>query len=118
MRVCVDEDKIEVELRVATYVTEVRQTTRQRDGREEKIQYTVTVPRFTFQKATLAVKDCKFFEVTRDGSLEVVQAKKAVARLKKPTAVLTGEGCDVDPRHLQLVRPGTLYLVLPRQIPA
>src|SRR5262245_23536351 len=99
LRVRDAEGTTEVERRVAVYTQEVRQTVVKRDGREETVQVTVTVPRFTVQKATVAVKDCKFFQVTRDGKLEAVEASKAVARLKKPTAVLTGECSQGDPRH-------------------
>ena len=113
MRVRAEEGNIEVERRITQYTQEVRQTTVKRDGREETVQSTVMVPRFTIQKATVAVKDCKFFKVTRDGKLEAVETSKAAAQLKKPMAVLTGECAEVDPRHLELVKPGTLYLVVP-----
>ena len=33
--------------------------------------------------------------------------------LKKPLVVLTGDSAEVDRRHLEMVKPGTLYLVLP-----
>src|SRR5262245_24131883 len=113
MRVRVEEGNIEVERRLAVYTQEVRQTVVKRDGREVTVQSTVVVPRYTVEKATVPVKDCKFFQVTRDGKFEAVEASKAAARLKKPTAVLTGECAEVDPRHLELVKPGTLYLVVP-----
>lgn len=58
-------------------------------------------------------KACKFFEVTKEGKLEPIEPAKATARLKKRTAVLTGQCAKVDPRHLAVIRPGTLYLVLP-----
>ena len=51
--------------------------------------------------------------MTRDGKLEAVETRKAVAHLKKPMAVLTGERAKADPRHLELVKPETLYLVIP-----
>ena len=113
MRVRVEDGKIEVERRITQYTQEVRQTTVKLDGREVTKQYTVVVPRITIEKATVAVKDCKFFRVTRDGKLEAVETSKAAAQLKKPTPVLTGECAEVDPRHLELVKAGTLYLVVP-----
>jgi hypothetical protein len=58
-------------------------------------------------------KDCKFFVVAKEGKLEAIDLKKAAARLTKPTAVLTGEGAEADPRNLEVVKPGTLYLVMP-----
>jgi hypothetical protein len=33
--------------------------------------------------------------------------------LKQKTPVLTGDKADVEPQNLELVKPGTLYLVLP-----
>lgn len=59
------------------------------------------------------VRNCKFFEVRNDGKLKALDAGRATALLKKKTAILTGRSAEVDPRHLVLVKPGTLYLVLP-----
>src|SRR5262245_33945201 len=113
MRIRVEDGKIEVERRITQYTQEVRQTRTKKDGREVTVEYIIAVPRFTIQKATVAVKDCKFFRVTRDGKLEAVETSKAAAQLKKTTPVLPGECAEVDPRHLELVKPGTLYLVVP-----
>jgi hypothetical protein len=33
--------------------------------------------------------------------------------LKQPTSVLTGPSAEIDLRHLELIRSGTLYVVLP-----
>jgi len=113
MRVQGGEETLEVDRRVMAYRQEVRETTVKRGEREEKVQYTVMVPVATFQKEKVAIKDCKFFTVTRDRKLEAVEVKKAATLLKKAKAVLTGESTEVDPRHLELVKPGTLYLVVP-----
>jgi hypothetical protein len=61
----------------------------------------------------VTAKACKFFEVSKEGKLKALDAAKATALLKKKTAILTGNSAEVDPRHLTLVKPGTLYLVLP-----
>ena len=61
----------------------------------------------------MPVKSCKFFTVSKEGKLEALDAAKATALLKKRTAILTGDSATVDPRHLELVKPGTRYLVIP-----
>ena len=114
IKVHAEEGTLQVERPVAQYTQELRETTVKQGGIERKVQYTVMVPRFISQKETVAVKDCKFFRVTRDGKLETVETRNAAARLKKPTAVLTGEDAKLDPRHLELIKPGTLYLVIPQ----
>jgi hypothetical protein len=137
-----DEDAVEIQRRslqyrqetrqVTTYVPvqEVRETTVKKDGRDVRVQYTVTkqvpvVQQVVVQvavagpsvKAKVAAKDCKFFIVTREGKLEKVEAARAATLLKKPTQVLSGESAEVDPRHLELIRAGTLYLVVPQSQP-
>jgi hypothetical protein len=87
---------------VTEMVPETRQeaqTTLRADGKT----HTVRVP----------VKSCKFFAVSKEGKLEALDAARATAALKKRTAVLTGESTEVDQRHLVLIKPGTLYLVVP-----
>jgi hypothetical protein len=108
-----DGDMIEVGRRMVQYVTEARETKVVKDGKEVVVTTYVTVPVFRESKELVAAKDCKFFTLAKDGKLEAVEAKKATALLKKPTAVLAGESAEVDPRHLELVKPGTLYLVVP-----
>jgi len=118
MPIRAEQGAIEVQRQVPQYIQEKRQTTIKRDGREASVEYIVMVPRFTMQKETVAVKDCKFFLVTRDGKLEAVETSKVAARLKKSTAVLAGECAKVDPRHLELIKPGTLYVVIPQRSPS
>jgi hypothetical protein len=113
--VAAGEGVIELELRTMTYVAEaVTENVATPDGKVVPVTrfVTKTVP----QAVTVAVKadGVKFFTVTKDGKLEALDAAKAAGLLKKRTAVLTGESADVDPRNLELVKPGTLYLVLPR----
>jgi hypothetical protein len=87
---------------------------------EEIIQYpqgpvTVTklvkVPITRVETRTVVLKDCKFYVVTKDGKLEAIDAEKATAILKKKTAVMTGNSADVDPRTLELLKPGTLCVI-------
>lgn len=70
------------------------------------------------QMRSVPVKSCKFFEVSKDGKLKALDTAKATALLKKKTAILMGPSAEVDPRHLALVKPGTLYLaLLPEPLP-
>ncbi len=72
---------------------------------------TVTVLSGKFEKMPIPIKDCKFFVVSKDGKLEAIDADKATTLLKKRTAVLTGDNPEVDPRTLELVKPGTLCVI-------
>jgi hypothetical protein len=117
MQVQGNEGALEVERQAVTYVAQTRVVTRKQNGREVQVQETVVVPVFQAYKTTAAVKDCKFFTVGKGGKLEPLDADKAAALLKKPTTVLTGESAEVDPRYLEIVKPGTLYLVLPEPMP-
>jgi hypothetical protein len=104
---------IEVEKVVFQYVAESRERAVQQDGKVIKVVETVTIPVARIEKRQVPAKECKFFEVNKEGKLEAVEAKKAAELLKQPKAVLTGESAEVDPRHLELVKPGTLYVALP-----
>jgi hypothetical protein len=53
----------------------------------------------------------KAFVVTKEGKLEPLAQAKLLDALAKPTRVLTGQA-DVDPRHLELIRAGTIYVVI------
>ena len=108
-----DDGMLEVEHTTYQYVVKQVEQVVTRDGKAEKVVATVTelVP-VSFKSKTMA-KDCKFFQVSKDGKLEAIDYKKAAPLLKKPTAVLTGDSAEVDPRHLEVVKPGTLYLVIP-----
>jgi hypothetical protein len=134
MKVAVKGDKIEVARRSNKYVTEVRQrivpvteyVARQvtkPDGQVvvEQVpvtknvvqQYTVVVPVAIYQQEQVALKACSFFEVSRQGKLEAVPLDRATTLLKERSVVLTGESATLDPRQLDLIKPGTLYVVLP-----
>jgi hypothetical protein len=82
-------------------------------AREE--QYTVTVPVITAggAKARMTAKACRFFTVTTEGKLEALDAAKAATLLKTRKSVLTGESAEVDPRNLELIKAGTLYIAVP-----
>jgi hypothetical protein len=129
------------ETRVRTVMTNVAETRKELanvvgpDGKPQTVErtivvnvpvareeaFTVTVARATggAAKARIAAKSCKFFTVTKESKLESLDAAKAMAMLKTRTAVLTGANAEVDPRNLELIKPGTLYLVAPpsAQIP-
>jgi hypothetical protein len=64
-------------------------------------------------KVRVAAKSCKFFTVTKEGRLDPLDTARATAMLKTRTPVLTGGDADVDPRSLEMFKPGLLYLVLP-----
>jgi hypothetical protein len=93
------------------YTENVQQT------KEIAVKRTVQILDDKIRKESVAAKDCKFFTVTKEGMLEAVEAKKAAPLLKEPTTVLTGAGAEVDPRHLELIKPGTLYVVIPQPKP-
>ncbi len=124
-----------VEVEEVVNQTEYRQETREaivkRDGKDVKVLQVVTIPIFRqvvvkkvtmvpsdkVRKELVPVKSCKFFTVTSDGKLEAIEVKQAAERLKKPTAVLIGDSPVVEPRHLELVKAGTLYVVRPAPSP-
>jgi hypothetical protein len=95
------------------------------DGKVEERQRTIT--EYVAQKrtvtemssqtraesVTMQASGCKFFVVTKDSKLEAIDADKATAMLKKKTAVLTGDNANIDPRTLELVKPGTLCVISP-----
>jgi hypothetical protein len=69
------------------------------------------------QRTRMKMESVKFFSVTKEGKLEAIESKKAATMLKTRTAVLTGESAEVDLRHLEWIKPGTLYLVVPQPTP-
>jgi hypothetical protein len=73
---------------------------------------TVMVPVVQYLRRKVPVKECKVFRVSKEGKLEAVEADKGAAQWKKPTEVLVGTSAEVDPRQLELIKPGTFYLVL------
>jgi hypothetical protein len=76
-----------------------------------QVEVTVLVPGGKVEKMPVPVKSCKFFVVSKEGKLEPLDAAKATALLKKRTAVLTGASAEVDPRTLELIKPGTLCVI-------
>jgi hypothetical protein len=82
------------------------------EGKSVVVPRTVMVPQVISRRSKVAVKDCKVFRVNKEGRLEAVEADKAAAQWKKPTQVLLGKSAEIDPRQLELVKPGTFYLVL------
>lgn len=96
-------------------------------GKVEAVQRTVTevIPVYVEEEDTIVVpgekvgvvevslQSCKIYTVTGEGKLEALGAEKAAGTLKKRTAILTGPSADVDPRALQLIKPGTLCVILP-----
>jgi hypothetical protein len=83
------------------------------DGRTEKRVRQVTTQVVQIVKQTVEAKTIKSFVVTKDGKLEALDAAKLPDMLKKPTSVLIGDSTDVDARHLDLIKPGTVYLAIP-----
>jgi hypothetical protein len=107
------EETLTVTHRVPVYEQVAKTVAVEVDGRTVQQVVTTTVSKAVLVNAKVALKDCKFFRVSKEGKLEAVAADKAAGLLKKKTAVLTGTSAEVDPRQLELVKPGTLYLVLP-----
>ena len=88
------------------------------------VEREVTVNRAVVRsvKQKVAANSIKAFTVTKDGKLESLDRAKFLGMLTKPITVLVGDA-DVDPRHLELIRPGTIYLVIdepsrPNEAPA
>jgi hypothetical protein len=91
-------------VQVQRVVTEMVPVTRQ-------VQVSVQVPGGRAVQVRVAVKACKFFVVSKEGKLKALDADKATALLKKRTAVLAGTSAEVDPRTLDLIKPGTLCVI-------
>lgn len=109
----VSDEVIEYEQVVPVYQNVAKTVIVERDGKP--LTMTVNTPQisYTIQKYQVPVKGCKFFRTNRDGKLEPIDADKALALLKKVALALSGDSDEVDPRHLALVKPGTLYIVTP-----
>jgi hypothetical protein len=108
-----DGTRFEIERMVTKYVAQTRAVEVEEAGRKKTVYSTVSIPVVTMYKQAVAMKDCKIFTVASGGKLEAVELKKVERLLRKPTAVLVGDSPTVEPRHLELVQSGTLYLVLP-----
>ena len=72
----------------------------------------VTTARVRLVKQTVPAEKIKAFTVTKAGKLEAISNATLVEMLAKPTPALIGDA-DLDPRHLELIRPGTLFLAIP-----
>jgi uncharacterized protein (TIGR03000 family) len=93
---------------------EKREVTKYKEvKREEKRVATFYEPIWVDNK-TIAVKSIKGFVVNKDGKLDALAGAKLLDMIAKPTRVLVREGADVDPRHLELIRTGTIYLAFPK----
>jgi len=93
-------------------VGQVSRTVKTMVAQYKEVETTAYVPLWSTERKPVPVKACKFFVVTKDGKLEALDVEKATARLKKKTVVLTGDTTEVDPRRLELIKPGTLYLIV------
>jgi hypothetical protein len=109
----IDDNSLQVDRVMMQYVSEARTVNVEVDGMTQQRTEVVTRAVPVVYKEQVAVEKCKFYTVTKDGKLETLEAKKATALLKKPVAVLTGDSADVDARHLEMVKEGSLYIVLP-----
>lgn len=113
MRVSVRDDILLMRAQRTVYVPYAVEKTIQDGQAQRKVVVTETQPVVQEYEITAALKNCKFFTVTKDGKLETLDPEKAAAQLKKPTAILIGDQAEVDPRQLEIVKPGTLYLLRP-----
>lgn len=103
---------LELQRRVMVYVQkQVTEIVQRPGGRVEEVTRVVTEAVAQAATVRVIVKSCKFFVIGKDGKLEALDAGKATAALKTMTAVLTGESADVDPRTLELIKPGTLCVI-------
>jgi hypothetical protein len=111
--VVINDNILEVDRVRMDYVSEARMVPVEKDGKTEQRTEIVTRAVPVSYREQVAMDKCKFFTVTKDAKLESLEGKKAAGLLKKPLAVLTGDKSEVDPRHLEMVKAGTLYVVLP-----
>jgi hypothetical protein len=115
--VMVGDGTLEMERRIMVYVPVTEVMTVQQDGKNVQVARTTYRTTAKVEMVRVKVDGCKFFSVTKEGKLEALETAKATGMLKKRTAILAGEGCEVDPRHLELIKPGTLYLLVPQPEP-
>jgi hypothetical protein len=106
-----DDENIEITHRLIAYEARTEAFEVKVDGKTVTQVRTVVVPLARNVKSAVAVKDCKVYRLGKEGKLEAIGGKAGL--WKKPTSVLSGTSAEVDPRHLELVKPGTLFLVLP-----
>jgi hypothetical protein len=109
-----DDDHITMTHQKVVFVPVTQAVQVDRDGKTVTEVRTTLVHKVYSMQTRGAVKDYKVFRVSKEGKLEALEADKAAARWKKPTEALIGTSADVDPRQLELIKPGALYLVLPR----
>ena len=67
-------------------------------------------------KEMVPAKTINSFVVTKEGKIEPLDVAKLADLLKKRTPVLIGNSADVDPRHLEQMTPGTIYLSIPGRL--
>jgi hypothetical protein len=116
--VMVGDGSIQLERRTAQYVTRVVEVVvKTADGKEMRVQQTVSEAIPIATQVRVKTDACKFYTVNKEGKFEAMDAAKATAMLKQKTAVLTGETADVDPKTLQMVRPGTLCIIFTTPTP-
>jgi hypothetical protein len=85
------------------------------DRIEERVEK-ATVTRHVMVR--MDVKAVKAFLVSKEGKLEPLAPGRLHNLLNKSTLVLAGDSADVDPRHLELIRTGTIFLLLPPPLEA
>ena len=103
-----------VELEVQVYVTVTEraiETVRTADGKAVQVERFVTRAVPQAKSVQTEAKFYKFYSVTAKGKLEAIDAAKEAALLKKKSPILTGDSADVDPRTLEIVKPGTICLI-------
>ncbi len=112
--VWVEKGVIEMEsLVVVPNIEEVTVTVAEPNGKSHQEVRVFTSTAYVPMSVRRTMESIKFFTVTAEGKLQPLDADKAAGMLKQKTPVLTGDGADVDPRALELVKAGSLYLVLP-----
>jgi hypothetical protein len=87
----------------------MRQVTRQ-------VERTITVPRAVVRvvQDRLDLRGAKALQLDKEGKLQPLEATRLPNLISKGGLVMTVDSPDVDPRHLELLRPGTVFLVNPR----
>jgi hypothetical protein len=112
-------DTVEVQIPFEVNVTvdgrTEKRTVLRTEYRTVEREVAVTISRVELVKQTVPAEKVKAFTVTKAGRLEAISKAALLEMLAKSTPALLGDA-DLDPRHLELIRPGTLFLAVPSDV--
>lgn len=78
-----------------------------------QVERNVTVHRAVLRlvQTRLDLRAAKAFQLDKEGKLQPLDATRLPNLIGKDGRVMTIESAEVDPRHLELIRPGTVFLL-------